>query len=210
MTITKPISAPSLPDVLNSLKRDVQVSMQCCKIGQILSFDATKKTAKVKIMGKAVFAGGEVPYPELDDVPVFTLQGGGGAVQLPIQAGDDCLVLFADRNIDIWYSTGTSAAPQTQRCHDLSDGIALVGINSLQSTLPSYPANELRITYGGARTALKGGKANVQNATYSLLQTLTDLINGIQGATVAGSPITDTTGKIAIALTELNGLLYKD
>ena len=51
------------------------------------------------------------------------------------------------------------------------------------------------------------GKASLANQTYNLATALTNLVQGIQGATAGGNPIVDATGKITTALTQLQGLL---
>ena len=58
--------------------------------------------------------------------------------------------------------------------------------------------------------AKNNGKVYVASVTNSvnLHDALSNLVQGIQGATcVNGSPPTDTTGKIALALTQINNLL---
>ena len=213
--IRKPLMTPELPDLLRMFRDEIFSNLNCVKVGKIQSFDGTKKTAQVQVMFKRVVGDQITSYPLLVDCPIFTLQGGGGAVYMPIAAGNPCLVLFADRNIDAWYSTGSEAAPNTPRCHDLSDGIAFVGIEPLTTTLAAYPANEARMTYSGARLGLKGGKANIQNATVNLIDALEKLVQGIQGMTYinsGGTPtvLVDATTKVAGALTDLKALLYKD
>lgn len=55
------------------------------------------------------------------------------------------------------------------------------------------------------------GLIHVQNPTYNLMTALANLIQGLQGGTYGGSgapgPFVDTTGKVATALTQLQGLL---
>ena len=208
--ISKPLMTPGMPDLVRTIRSEIFSSLNCCKIGKIISFNGTKKTAEIQIMFKRKIGDKVEPYPLLVDCPIFTLQGGGGAVYMPVQAGDPCLVLFADRNIDIWYSTGNEAAPANQRCHDLSDGIAFVGINSLADSLADYPADELRVMHGGARVAIKGGQVNIQNATASLLEILQDMIDGIQGGTYSSGSFVDTTGLMTAAESALAALLFKD
>jgi hypothetical protein len=70
-----------------------------------------------------------VEYPVLVDCPYFVLQGGGAYIDMPISAGDYCLVLFNDRDIDNWWSTANVADPASTRKHSFSDAIALVGLN---------------------------------------------------------------------------------
>lgn len=152
---TKTLIEPKLEDAFDSLRTQIFRTMNCVKIGEIQLFDVTKKTAQIQILFKRVIPDSNSPtgqsirdYPVLVDCPVFTLQGGGGAIQFPIAAGDQCVVLFADRNIDAWFQNGTAVAPFDARCHDLSDGIALVGLNSLASDLADYETDKVTIRYG--------------------------------------------------------------
>lgn len=151
----KSVIEPTLADVLVNFKQDIFSTLNCIKIGQISSFDATKKTAEVQILFKRVLPDMTTQsYPLLIDCPVFTPQGGGGALQFPIQAGDQCLVLFSDRRLDEWLQGGGEAAPGDGRMHDLSDGIALVGMNALDSDLDDYPTDKVVLSYGDSRFEL--------------------------------------------------------
>jgi hypothetical protein len=51
------------------------------------------------------------------------------------------------------------------------------------------------------------GKLSIGNVGYNLATALTNLIQGIQGATFGGYPCVDATTKIATALIQLQGLL---
>jgi hypothetical protein len=52
---------------------------------------------------------------------------------MPIQSGDTCLVLFCDRDLDNWFESGQITTLNSNRVHDLSDGVALVGIRHKQN-----------------------------------------------------------------------------
>ena len=178
---------PQMTDILFRIKSDIFKSLNAVKVGQILSFDTAKKTAQVQILFKRVVpdaAGVDgqsiLPYPVLVDCPVVTLQGGGAALRMPIAAGDQCLLFFADRNIDIWFKNGSEAAPFDARCHDLSDGFALVGVNALTSTLANYKTDEVELVYGTAIFGMKGDKLKIKNAATDLLTAITGLITVIQ------------------------------
>jgi hypothetical protein len=171
----KTIIPPTLADVLFNLKQDIFSTMNCVKIGKIIKFDGTKKTAQIQILFKRVLPDGTIQsLPLLVDCPVLTPQGGGGALQFPIAAGDQCLVLFSDRRIDEWLQNGAEAAPGDGRMHDLSDGIAIVGLNALNSSLPAYPTNKVLMTYQGSTVELDaagikfigsgGGEIDIQAA----------------------------------------------
>ena len=81
--------------------------------------------------------------------PSWSLFGGSSFLSMPVAEGDNCIVLFNDRELDQWYS-GTSQVPQTPRVHDLSDGIAIVGINPLTKSIATYLANGIRLSHGGS------------------------------------------------------------
>ena len=105
MTLSsKNIMDPKMTDVLAAFKLDVFRSINVVKPGQVRTFDRTKKTATVQILFKRVLPNGSTAdYPVLVDVPVVTLQGGGGSIQFPIAPGDQGLLFFSDRNVDAWF-----------------------------------------------------------------------------------------------------------
>lgn len=197
----KSVVDPDIVDVLHNLKLDIFSSLNCVKVGSIQSFDATKKTAQVQILFKRTLADGTVQsQPLLVDVPVFTLQGGGGFVQFPIQPGDQCVLVFSDRRLDEWYANGAEAAPGDARMHDLSDGIALVGVNALNSSLPTYPSNQVVFSYSGSKVLITssgikiistGGAEidldtliGIKNGTTTLLTLMTNFITLLESLTV--------------------------
>lgn len=132
MTEKRPddILPANLPAVLAAHKADIFATFHCIKIGKIEKVTASEQTVEVSLtMRRPAADGTSTEYPLLVDVPYFVLQGGGAYIDMPITAGDYCLVLFSDRDIDTWWSTANVADPATTRKHDLSDGIAIVGLN---------------------------------------------------------------------------------
>lgn len=211
-----PQSAPQLTDVIKSAAKYIANNFNCIQVGKIKTFDATKATASIQIMVKRVFPDRTVSYPLLINCPVYAVQGGQGSVYMPVQAGDDCIVLFADRNIDIWHKNGIEAAPKSSRCHDLADGIALVGIRSLASPPATRASGEAGIANGAVRVGLASSKANIQNATKSLLGLIEAFIEALKGLTVT-DPISGVLSLTATAVAALEAqkaqfqaLLYKD
>lgn len=181
----KKILTPNLDDVLAALKRDIFRSLNCARIGKIQSFDKSKKTAEIELVDKRVLPDGKLlSHPKLVDCPVFTLQGGGSSIQFPIKKGDECIVLFADRNLDAWFKTGSETAPLDDRCHDFSDGIALVGVVSLVNKLDDYKDDTVRIKHGTAELSIDlTGKFTIKNQLANLgvlIGTLIDTIAAVQ------------------------------
>lgn len=110
--------------------------------GIVQSFDASKMTVVIQpaIRGRVRNPAGEwvsVNLPLLQDVPVVFPSGGGFTLTFPISAGDEALVIFADRCIDAWWQQGDVQPPIDLRIHDLSDGFAIVGPRSQPRVVPN-------------------------------------------------------------------------
>lgn len=203
----KSIVEPTLTDVLVNFKRDLLASLNCVKIGKITSFDRAKKTASIQILFKRVLPSGSVEsLPLLVDCPVLTPQGGGGALQFPIAAGDQCLVLFSDRRIDEWFQNGAEAAPADGRLHDLSDGIALVGVNSLASSLATYPTDRVVLSYQGSRFEITAtgwnfigtGGAEIDLSTVVTIRNSITTLNTLIGAFLTALEGLQVNGPISL------------
>ena len=116
-----PSAQPQLFDVLLRNKRETALEINCVKIGKIESYDNLTNTAKITISSLRRLANGDTcEYPQLEDCPVFILQGGGSYLSMPIDSGDNCLVLFNDRCIDDWYIAGQVTAPDDTRAHAIA------------------------------------------------------------------------------------------
>ena len=192
------LNPPTLPALLQRHKRNIFQTLNCCKVGVIQTFDAVKRRAAVQIVFSRVLAvpstdGKQVQdYPVLLECPVFTLQGGGGYLSMPVAKGDECLVLFSDSDMDAWLEQGSAkpSVPYSARRHDLSDGIVLVGLNSVPKPLsPAVTASEVSLSYSGAKIAEKGGKVDISNATVNFI-TAMDTFLTVLGADSVVLPAT--------------------
>lgn len=147
------VPEPELIAALENLKRDIFVNMNCVQIGIIESFDATKQLASVQIALKSVLEvkpdGTQIlqERPVLLEVPVMILYGGGSYLTMPIAPGDNCLLVFNDREIDTWLYNGGLQTPLTGRAHSSADAIAIVGLRSLQNSIANYLTNGVRLAY---------------------------------------------------------------
>ncbi len=129
----KKITQQDMGEVLKGSRDATARGINCIQIGKIekISDNQTcevalqmKKRVPDPVKGEKV-----IDMPLLVDCPYVVLSGGKSYIDMPIQAGDYCLVLFNDRNIDLWWKEETVGEPLNNRKHSLSDGIALVGIS---------------------------------------------------------------------------------
>lgn len=165
MTRLKQITPPDLVDVLEAVQETIFSSLNCHQVGVIEAFNVENQTATVSIALKQITneTGQEVrsysDYAPLLEVPVIVLGGGNSRLTFPIQQGDECLLLFNDRELDNWFTNDELQAPSELRKHDFSDAIALVGLSSLQNRIQDY---------------LEDGTDWRYNATRKITQTATD------------------------------------
>lgn len=162
----KRIETSDLPDLFAKKANELLSALNCMTLGTIKSFDPETQSAEISINYKRVLTrqqnpvglGGEgdvyVDYPVLVKCPVVFLFGGAGQLTMPVAPGDTCLVFFADRDIDAWYTSGQVAGPNSDRMHDLSDGVALVGIRSLLNPVQDYLTNGVQLRHGESRVIL--------------------------------------------------------
>jgi hypothetical protein len=120
---------------------------------QVVSTNILQQTVKVQATVRRLkIDGSSVALPPCEDVPIIFP---GGALTFDIASGDECLLLFSERCIDRWWNNGDVQDPDEIRFHDLSDGFALIGPNSLPKLLQDIRSGtELRLRDGSVRIAL--------------------------------------------------------
>lgn len=232
MTI-KQIGNPSHSDILREFKKDIGFNYNAVQIGIIESFNSEKQTATIRIAIKKIIEenpdGTKIlkEHPLIMECPVMTLFGGGSFMNMPIAEGDNCIVLFCDREIDEWLYGGGVQAPQSPRMHDISDAIAIVGIRHYQNSIADFLANGIRISFAAdSRIDLKEGGidsiAALFKHTGNMRVTGSLTVDGKMygsggGALLVDSDFTQTTGKVLRAgngatgtfnvVTVLNGIV---
>lgn len=99
--------------------------------------------------GKIIWAD----LPILQDVTVQYPGGSLGVLTHPLSPGDEVMLLFQDRCYDSWWSSGQVSNWNDRRFHDLSDAIAIPGLNSVPRVIPAVApdAIELRNYPGNVR-----------------------------------------------------------
>jgi len=162
----------SLAQVLEKLTNSIKISMNCVKIGEIVSFDKTDQTVSARVLhiddeNYNLYNEDEIEYPILGKVPVVIMSGGGTYISHPIKAGDQCLLVFCDYMIDNWWVTGEAKSSIVPRKHDLSDAIAIVGLNAKPKVIQEY-SDYLRLHYSAESSIVIGEQIDVNNEKINL------------------------------------------
>ncbi len=146
---------PDLINLLQLLKSNIFATLNCVQIGTVQSVNFAKQTVVVELQIKRLQSISDAGVPTYSNpktypltCPFFVLFGGQAGITFPITAGDNCIVLFNDQEIDQWYANGGVQIPISQRAHDVADGIALIGINNLQSLIQNYFSAGIRLFLG--------------------------------------------------------------
>ena len=208
-----PILNPSMTDLLSDdLKNNIFATLNCIQIGKISSIKPSEQTVEVELQVKRRIPEGKIQsYPLLVDCPFIVLQGGGSYIDMPIKAGDYCLMLFNDRNIDTWWTSANVKEAPTKRKHSLSDGFALVGINPKTSVL-DFDGSKVRILgtsgAGAEQPAARQEDTTVvdgitDTAFIAWITTVSAFINGLAPGTIPNPP-TSVAGKIDSGSSEVS------
>ncbi|EOW6163897.1 MULTISPECIES: Gp138 family membrane-puncturing spike protein [Klebsiella pneumoniae complex] len=166
MGVSSQSRSGALAEVLASERKVLSEQMRVALPGIIQSFDPESVTAVVQPAIRYIERDNDgnqstQDYPLLVDVPVIFPRGGGCTLTFPVSAGDECLVIFADRCIDFWWQSGGIQEPVDGRMHDLSDAFCIVGPQSQAKKIGgiSTTAAQLRTDDGSAIIELAAGGA---------------------------------------------------
>jgi phage baseplate assembly protein gpV len=126
--------------------------------------------------------------PLLVDVPVVLPRAGGFVLSFPVAAGDECLVVFSDTNMDAWWQAGGVQNPVDRRRHALADGFAILGPWSQQRRLSSYSATatQLRNEAGTVVVELAANTITVQAPTVNVTASSHVYISGSGHTSIEG------------------------
>ena len=143
--------------------------------GIVVAFDAVTQTVTVQpsLRENIRDENGNVTsvnLPLLVDVPIVFPRAGNFVLTLPVAVGDECLVIFADFCIDAWYSNAGIQNQIEKRRHDLSDGIAIIGLWSQPNKLVNYSTTtaQLRNEAGTDYIELKNAQINLVSTSVKI------------------------------------------
>lgn len=150
--------------------------------GVIQSFDPSTQLATVQI---AIQENVCVPVPQpnglppitgqkqtvaiapLQAVPVMFPRAGGFSLVFPVNAGDECLLVFSDACISAWKQSGGVQKQIRRRRHDLSDAVAIVGLWNQTRVFTDYPTDHIELRSDDGAVKLKLSETQVQMVTPS-------------------------------------------
>ena len=168
-----------LDKALKNLNYDIRVSMP----GIIQSFDSSTQTVTVQLAIKEKLSiNGNTSWqsiPLLVDVPIVVPKAGSFVITVPPTKGDECIVLFQDCCLDAWWQSGGTQNQVELRRHDLSDGVAILGVWSQPNVISNYSTSSAQIRTLDGNTAV-----SVSDGTITLKAT--NIVLDSDNVTISG------------------------
>jgi len=132
-------------EILNQAISDLRVSIPAI----VQSFDASTQTVSVQIAIREVVRTPSGPQniaiSPIYNVPVMFPSAGGFSLTLPLEKGDEGLLVFCDMCIDLWWARGGIQNQFERRRHDVSDCGFYPGGRSQPRVLPSYSSDSAQL-----------------------------------------------------------------
>ncbi len=190
-TYTQLTNKPSLLQLFKSASNKNAAEFNCVKIGIIQEFYPDNLTIKVLIASKKLMGLNPDGSQILKDYPPIYAKVCycNPFVSYPIKQGDECVLLFSDRELESWFINGDVNPQNYRRMHDLTDAIAIVGIRSLPNMI-NILADCLNLFYGQSNIALSQDHINitspsVQASNFQAMNGATGSLVDSQGKTLA-------------------------
>jgi hypothetical protein len=150
---------PSLTDVIDIGLDRLSLSLRVMLPGRIDSLSNDRKRANIEplIRSRYIDYSGEQQvedFPIVPDVPICHLQAGDFFISMPVNVGDNVMMIFCDRSIDQFLSReGGPDAPPTDpldvRTHTLTDAIAIPMMYPFSSMVGNTSSSNIVIGKNG-------------------------------------------------------------
>ena len=160
---------PDLTTVLESVINKVGLDLNCIRVGIIQSFNADDLTATVSIVNKRTLGLNKDGTQKTRDYALVTAKVCYCTPYMtyPIEPGEECILLFSDRELESWFTTGEVQPEAYPRMHDLTDCIAIVGLRSLAKMI-TIAADTLNLFYKTSSIQLKEGSIKIKTNKITL------------------------------------------
>ena len=182
-------SVPDMGQIIKSSGLSMASELNCMRIAIVQEFYPQDLTVQVQIAGKKTIGLNPDGTQRVREyAPIYAkVCYCNPFITYPIKKGDECVLLFSDREIESWFINGDVNPEGYTRMHDLTDAVALFGIRSIPNMI-SILSNALHLFYGNSSIELTENGVNI-NGTLTIngvpyLQHVHS--NGNQGANTGG------------------------
>ena len=171
-------STPDLGQIIKTSGLNTASELNCMRIGIVDEFFPNDLTVRVQIAGKKqIGLNTDGTQRVRDFAPIYAkVCYCNPFITNEIKKGDECILLFSDREIESWFINGDINPYTHTRMHDLTDAIAIFGIRSLPNMIELL-RNCLNLFYGNSNIQISDNKITINSSAIDINGTLT--INGV-------------------------------
>ena len=164
-------------DLARQIARAVTAGMHTAIPGRVLAYDRTQQRADVQPVvrfSRRNRDGERVTYlpAPVPNCPVVFPGSGSVSLTWDLASGDSCLIVFSERSIDEWLSTGEADnEPADPRRFALTDGFVIPGGRPFVDPLPAA-------AYASGAAVLRGADVRLGSSAASDAVALSSLVSG--------------------------------
>lgn len=184
-------ATPNLGQTMKLQGLKMASDFNCMRIGIIQSFYPETLTADVLITNKKSLGLNVDGTQKVRDYALIEAKicYCNPFETFPLKQGDECILLFSDREIESWFINGDVNPEGHTRMHDLTDAVAIVGIRSLPKMI-NILADCLNLFYGTSNIVLSENLINitaetVQATNFQAMNGESGILIDSQGKTLA-------------------------
>ena len=205
-------SKPTLLQTLKNVSSRTGEDIFCMRIGFIEEFNPEDLTAIVRIAAKKAIGQNKDGTQQVRDYALISAKVCycNPYITFPPKQGDECLLFFADTEIESWFISGEALPEGYPRIHDITDAVAVLGISSMPKMIEILES-ALHLFYYGVDIQLKGNEL-VINAPFQELNASSQITLNAPDVNVTGNlnVATGYSGLVpcgAATLTVTNGII---
>lgn len=191
-------STPDLGQIIKTSGLSIASELNCMRIAIVQEFYPDDLTVQVQIAGKKTIGLNPDGSQRVREyAPIYAkICYCNPFITYPIKKGDECVLLFSDREIESWFINGDVNPEGYSRMHDLTDAVALFGIRSIPNMI-SILSNALHLFYGNSSIELTKNGVNINGTlTINGVSYLSHKhSNGNQGANTGGVVVEESNNE---------------
>lgn len=171
------VGTPNWIQTLDGLKRQTAHELNCMRIGIVQNVYHEDLTVDVLIANKKTLNLNDDGTQNVRDFPLIRAKivYCNPFITFPINQGDECVLLFSDREIESWFINGEVNPEGYPRMHALTDAVALFGIRSIPNMI-SILIDCLHLFYGNSDIQISESGVTINATDINLNGRL--LVNG--------------------------------
>lgn len=183
-------ATPTLAEVFRKAMNAKGLEMKVCLPAEVIKYDKNRQSVDAKPYFHKKYRDGKMdPAPVIFNVPVAFPRAGDAFIAMPIKPGHSVMLVFADRSLEKWLSSGAEGHPGDTRSHHISDAIAYPGLYPFSKPVKINNDDDIIIGNTGKKNRLEirvkpNGHIQILNAKEELVKTLWDMLKIIREAKV--------------------------